>query len=164
MVAVVGVDAELVDDLEIVFAPVLDVDERVGKRGAVVANKVVFLTKADGSFENVRGDEVGEQALELAVGESDAIERLKLLAEIAFERGAVAAVDVGKDFHVGDAARVGREDQRQRRGVVADLVDEDVRGGVVGVDAVDRQHGGAVGHRKGERAGGGGIGGADRAG
>ena len=39
VVAVVGVDAELVDDLEGVFAPVLDVDEGVVQRRAVVAGE-----------------------------------------------------------------------------------------------------------------------------
>ena len=39
VVAVVGVDAELVDDLEGVLAPVLDVDERVVQRRAVVAGE-----------------------------------------------------------------------------------------------------------------------------
>ncbi|QRK12305.1 hypothetical protein JQX13_21125 [Archangium violaceum] len=39
VVAVVGVDAELVDDFEGVLAPVLDVDEGVVERGAVVADE-----------------------------------------------------------------------------------------------------------------------------
>ena len=43
--AVVGVDAELVDNLEGVFAPVLDVDESVVERGAVVANEAVDLAE-----------------------------------------------------------------------------------------------------------------------
>ena len=41
VVAVVGVDAELVDDLEGVLAPVLDVDEGVVQRRAVVAGEAV---------------------------------------------------------------------------------------------------------------------------
>ena len=39
VVAVVGVDAELVDDLEVVFAPVLEVDEGVVQRRAVIADE-----------------------------------------------------------------------------------------------------------------------------
>ena len=39
LVAVVGVDAELVDDLERVFAPVLDVDQGVVQRRAVIAGE-----------------------------------------------------------------------------------------------------------------------------
>jgi hypothetical protein len=35
-----------------------------------------------------------EQALEFAVGQVDAVERLELLAEVGFQRGAVA--DVGR--------------------------------------------------------------------
>jgi len=53
VVAIVGVDAELVDDLEIVFAPVPDVNEGVGKGSAVVAGEVVLLAQADGVFEDV---------------------------------------------------------------------------------------------------------------
>ena len=41
--AVVGVDAQLIDDLERVLAPVPDVDERVVQRRAVVAGEAVAL-------------------------------------------------------------------------------------------------------------------------
>ena len=45
MVAVFGVDAELVNDLEGVFTPVLDIDEGVVKGGTVVPGEAVALTK-----------------------------------------------------------------------------------------------------------------------
>jgi hypothetical protein len=82
VVAVVGVDTELVDDLEVVLAPILDVDEGVGQRGAVVAGEIIALAEDAGGGENVGGDELVEETLELAVGEADAVEGLKFLAEV----------------------------------------------------------------------------------
>lgn len=92
MMAVVGVDAELVDDLEVVFAPVLDVDQGVGKRGAVVAGKVVSLAEDTGGGEDVGSDELINEARKFAIGETDAIEGLEFFAEVLLERGAVADV------------------------------------------------------------------------
>ena len=92
LVAVVGVDAELVDDLEGVLAPVLDVDEGVVQRRAVIAGEAVALAEDCGGGEHVRRDDLVEQTLELAIGEVDAIQRLELLAEILFQRGAVTNV------------------------------------------------------------------------
>jgi len=54
VVAVVGVDAELVDDLERVLAPVLDIDEGVIQRRAVVAGEAV-----DGAERASRGENSG---------------------------------------------------------------------------------------------------------
>ena len=71
--AVVGVDAELVDNLEGVLAPVLDVDEGVVERGAVVAGEAVDLAEQGRGGEDVGGDDLVEEALELAVGELDAV-------------------------------------------------------------------------------------------
>ncbi len=82
VVAVVGVDAELADDLEGVLAPVVDVDERVVERGAVVAGEAVAVAERVGGGEDVRGDDFVEQTLELAVGQADVVERLELFAEI----------------------------------------------------------------------------------
>ena len=45
-----------------------------------------------GGGEDVGGDDLVEQALELAVGQADAVECLELLAEVRFKRGAVADV------------------------------------------------------------------------
>ena len=67
VVAVVGVDAELVDDLEGVLAPVLDVDEGVVERRAVVAGEAVALAEGFGGGEDIRGDDFVEQALELGI-------------------------------------------------------------------------------------------------
>ena len=95
--AVVGVDAELVDNLEGVLAPVLDVDEGVVEGGAVVAGEAVDLAEQGRGGEDVGGDDLIEEALEFAVGELDAVEGLEVVAEVVFEGGAVAdvrAIDV----------------------------------------------------------------------
>lgn len=50
-------------------------------------------TRGDpGGGEDVRGDKLVKQALELAVGEADAVEGFELVAEVLFQRGAVADV------------------------------------------------------------------------
>jgi hypothetical protein len=92
VVAVVGVDAELVDDLEGVFAPVLDVDQGVVQRRAVVAGEAVALAQGAGSGEDIGGDDFLKKALKFAVGQADAVERLEFLAEVLLQRGAVANV------------------------------------------------------------------------
>lgn len=48
VVAVIGIDARLADDLEGVLAPVLDVDEGVVKRDAVVAGEATSFEKVGG--------------------------------------------------------------------------------------------------------------------
>src|SRR5690606_32759298 len=93
VVAVVGVDPELVDDLEVVLAPVLDVDERVGERRAVVAEEVVLFAQADGIPEDVSRDQLVEEAGELGICEGDAVEGFELLPEVALQCGTIA--DVG---------------------------------------------------------------------
>ena len=93
VMAVVRVDAQLADDLERVLAPVLNVDERVVQRRAVVAREGVAGVQRLGGFENVGVDDFIQQALEFTISKRDAVKRLKLLAEIRFQRGAVA--DVG---------------------------------------------------------------------
>ena len=45
---------------------------------------------------HVRCDDLVEEALELAIGERDAIEGFELLPEVCFKRGAIA--DVGAIF------------------------------------------------------------------
>lgn len=83
--AVVGVDAELVDDLEGVFAPVSDVDQGVVQRGAVVAGEGIAVAQGAGGGEDIGGDDFVEQAGELTIGEVDAIEGLELFAEVALQ-------------------------------------------------------------------------------
>ncbi len=56
MVAVVGVDADLVDDLEGVLTPVLEVDEGVVQRRAVLAGEGVDLLQGLGGGEDIQAD------------------------------------------------------------------------------------------------------------
>jgi len=56
VVAVVGVDADLVDDLEGVLTPVLEVDEGVVQRRAVVAGEGVDLLQGLGGGEDIQAD------------------------------------------------------------------------------------------------------------
>jgi hypothetical protein len=67
-------DAELVDDLEGVFATVLDVDEGVVERGTVVAGEAVDLAERGRGGEDVGGDDLVKEAAEFAVGQLDAVE------------------------------------------------------------------------------------------
>ena len=97
MEAVISVYAELVDDLEGVFAPVLDVNEGVVEWGAVVAGETVDFAEQSRGGEDVRGDDLVEEALEFAVGKLDAVEVLEVLAEVALKGGTVAdfrAIDI----------------------------------------------------------------------
>lgn len=83
--AIAGVDPQLAHDLEVVFAPILDIDQSEVQRGAVVPLEIVDLAEYLGSFINVwRGDLV-QQAGEFAVGELDCIEPLEFLPEIGLQ-------------------------------------------------------------------------------
>ena len=92
VVAVVRIDAELVNDFEVVFAPVLDVDEGVVQGRAVVTGETADGPKGLRGGENIRGDDLIQQAGELGVGEADAVESLEFLTKIGFERGTVCDV------------------------------------------------------------------------
>lgn len=92
VVAVVGIDAQLIDDLEGVFAPVLEIDEGAVERRAVVASEGIDAAEGFGSGKNVRGDDFFQQAREFRIRKMNAIECLKFLAEVGFQRGAVADV------------------------------------------------------------------------
>ncbi len=92
VVAVVGIDAELADNFECVFAPVVDVDQRVVKRRAIVARKAVAVAECLGGGEDVGSDDFVQKTLELAVGEFDVIECLEFFAKVPFQGGAVSDV------------------------------------------------------------------------
>jgi hypothetical protein len=55
VVTVVRIDAELVDDLEGILAPVLDVDQGVVERCAVVAGEAVDLAEGMRGGEDIGG-------------------------------------------------------------------------------------------------------------
>ena len=93
MVAVVRVDAELVDDLEGVFAPVLDVDQGVVQRRAVIAGEAVdccggFLAAVKTSGVTISSSRRANSR----IGEVDAVEGLELFPEVLLQRGAVGDV------------------------------------------------------------------------
>ncbi len=92
VVAVVGIDAQLAGHLEGVLAPVGDVDQRVVQRGAIVAGEGVAVTQPLRGGENVGGDDFVQQAGKLGIGQGDLVQRLEVLAEIGFQRGAVTDV------------------------------------------------------------------------
>jgi hypothetical protein len=92
MVAVVCVDAQLVDDLEGVFAPVLDVDQGEIERSAVVAGEAAALAQRSGGGEHVRANDFFEQAGKFALCERYAVQGLELGAEVLLQRCAVANV------------------------------------------------------------------------
>ena len=85
VVAVVSVDAELVDDLEGVFAPVPDVDQGVVQRRAVVAGEAAPLAEGAGGGEDIRADDFLQQAGELAVGKAEAVQCLEFFPEVLFQ-------------------------------------------------------------------------------
>ena len=88
------------DDLEVVLAPVADVHQGVVQRRAVVALEAADVAQRLGGFVDVGRDDAVEQALEFAVGELDAIERLELPAEIGLERCTIADVGAVGVFEV----------------------------------------------------------------
>jgi hypothetical protein len=58
MMAVIRIDAQLINDFEGVLAPVLDVDEGVVQRRAVIANEAVALAKCAGGGEDIGRDDL----------------------------------------------------------------------------------------------------------
>ena len=94
--AVVRIDAELIDDLEMVLAPVLDVDEGVIERRAVVTDERFPVPEGACGFVHIWCDDLVEESLELAVGEFDTIQGFELFPEVRFKRGSI--VDVGAIF------------------------------------------------------------------
>ena len=94
--AVVRVNAELIDDLEVVLAPVLDVDEGVVERRAVGADERFPVPEGACGLVHVGCDDLIEESLELAVGESDAIQGFELFPEVSYKRFSI--VDAGAIF------------------------------------------------------------------
>lgn len=99
--AVVGIDTELVHDFVGVLTPVSDVDEGVVQRRAVVTSEAVDTTNGSGGSENVGRDDFLLQPGELAIGERDSIERIKLFTEILLQSIPVANVGADRVLEVG---------------------------------------------------------------
>ncbi len=82
VVAVIRVDAELVNDLEGVFAPVLDVDQGVVQGRAVIAGEGIELAKDFGGGEDIGRDDLVKQSGKLGIGQMHSVKRLELFAEV----------------------------------------------------------------------------------
>lgn len=82
VVAVVRVDAELVDDLEVVFAPILEVDEAVVQRRVIVTGEGIDAAQGLGGGEDIRGDDFIQKPGELIVREADTVQGFEFLAEV----------------------------------------------------------------------------------
>jgi hypothetical protein len=94
--AIVCIDAELTDNLEGILAPVLDVDEGIVERCAVVSDERFSVPEGLGGSVNVRRDDLVEESRELAVGERDTIQAFEFLPEVCFKLGSIS--DVGAMF------------------------------------------------------------------
>ncbi len=93
VVAVFGVDPKLVNHLEGVLAPVLDVDQGVVERCPIIALEAVAFPEHPGSGIHVRGHDGVQQAMELRIRQMNLVQRLKVPPKIVLHGGAVA--DVG---------------------------------------------------------------------
>src|SRR3546814_1611720 len=86
----------------IVLAPVADVDQGVVQRRAIVAGESIAVAQRVRGGEHVRRNELVQQALEFGIRESDAIQRLKLLAEVVLQGSAVANVRAQRVLEVAE--------------------------------------------------------------
>ena len=82
MMAVVRVDTKLVNHLKGVFAPVLNIDERVVERRPVITDKMVPFAQDSGRHKNIRRDDFVKQTLKLPISERHPIQGFKLLPEV----------------------------------------------------------------------------------
>lgn len=73
VVAVIGIDAKLVDDFKLVFAPVAQIDQHVFQRSAVLADEFTLLAQGLGGGKYIGGNDLVAQAGEFGVGEMDAV-------------------------------------------------------------------------------------------
>ena len=92
MMAVVGVDPQLVDDLKSVLAPVLDVDQGVVQGDAVVPLEAVAFPQHPGGTIDVRGHDGVQQAMELAIRQLDVVEGLEVPTKVVLQSGTVSDV------------------------------------------------------------------------
>jgi len=92
VMAVVGINAELVDHLKAVFAPLFDVDQGVEEWRAVVALEAVALPQTPRSSENIRGDDQIQQPGKLCIGQMNPVKRLEFFAEVLLQPCTVADV------------------------------------------------------------------------
>jgi hypothetical protein len=73
MVAVISVDAELVDDFKRVFAPVFEINQGVVQRRAIIAGEAVALAEDFSGGEDIRGNDFVKKTFKLAIPQLNAI-------------------------------------------------------------------------------------------
>ncbi len=100
VMAVVGVDAELVHHREAVFAPLLDIDQSVKKRRAIVPLEAVALTQMAGGGKEVRSDDLIEQPGKLCIRQMHTVQRFKLFTEVLLKRSSVTDVGAVAVFEI----------------------------------------------------------------
>ena len=81
VVTAAGVDTQLADHLEMVFAPVLDIDQRVMQGRAIFAHETVGLAQDIGGGEDILADNFIQQAGKFAIGQLDLVEGFEFFAE-----------------------------------------------------------------------------------
>lgn len=73
-------------------APVYDTRECLIERRAVVSGEAVAVAEGLRGGEDIRGDDLIEEALELAICDGDAVEGFELLTEVLLEGRVVSNV------------------------------------------------------------------------
>ena len=107
MVAVIGINAQLIDYLKVVFAPVLDIHQRVIQRRAVIAAEGIDTAQNLSGCKHIRRDDFIQQARKFPIGETDTVEFFELRAEVLLKHRAIneiAAVGVFQHIQLGDQA------------------------------------------------------------
>jgi hypothetical protein len=92
VVAVVGINPRLINDLEGVFAPIRNVDQGEVQGCTVIPGEAVTFPEGAGGGENIGSDNSVQETLELAICEVDAIEFFEVLSKILFQGRPVANV------------------------------------------------------------------------
>ena len=117
MVAVIGIDAELIDDFKVILAPVLDIDQRVIQRRAVIAAEGIDAAQNLGGCKHIRRDDFIQQARKFPIGETDTVEFFELRAEVLLKHRAIneiGTVGVFQLIQLGDQAVFDLLFRRQR--------------------------------------------------
>lgn len=70
------------DHLEVVFAPLFDVNQGEVEWGAVISDERVDGTEGLGGSEDVGGDDFVEEAVEFGVFKLDAVQLIEFLAKV----------------------------------------------------------------------------------
>ncbi len=81
---VIRVHLELADDLKMILAPILGIDERVVERDAVITYQSVALPQCLCRLEHVRLNNLSQKTFKLRIRKTNAVQFFKLLLEISF--------------------------------------------------------------------------------